>query len=160
MEEAFANSPAERIVDELDRALGGQAGLWPTLLPRLRDRAGVKRSELVDRLARALDVSDRAEKVASYYHQMEQGLLPSRGVRTACLTRLARSSVRVPSAARRRSSAHRPGRHEASPAAAVFARRSLADAAAPRAPAPAEAQAQAQAPTEAHDEVDALFTGS
>ena len=50
------------------------------MLPRLRDRAGLKRSELVERLAAALGVSDRQDKVAGYYHQMEQGLLPAQGV--------------------------------------------------------------------------------
>ena len=54
---AFRGSSAERTVDELDRAIAGQAGLWPALLPRLRDRAGLKRSQLVERLASALGVA-------------------------------------------------------------------------------------------------------
>ena len=49
------------------------------MLPRLRDRAGLKRSTLVERLAAALGVSDRQDKVAGYYHEMEQGLLPAAG---------------------------------------------------------------------------------
>src|SRR6201995_2281056 len=76
----FGGSSAERTVDELERAIAGQAGLWPALLPRLRDRAGLKRSALVERLVAALGVSDRQHKVAGYYHEMEQGLLPADGV--------------------------------------------------------------------------------
>ena len=79
-EAAFRGSGAERTVDELERAIAGQAGLWPAVLPRLRDRAGLKRSTLVERLASALGVSDRQDKVAGYYHEMEQGLLPAQGV--------------------------------------------------------------------------------
>ncbi len=79
-EEAFAASGAERTVDALERVLLGQAGLWPSLLPRLRARSGLKRSELVARLAESLGVSGRKSKVAGYYHQMEQGTLPSGGV--------------------------------------------------------------------------------
>jgi hypothetical protein len=87
---SFRGSSARRTVDELERALGGQAGLWPALLPRLRDRAGVKRSDLVERLAAELGVGDRKDKVAGYYHQMEQGLLPARGVSDRVLDALAR----------------------------------------------------------------------
>src|SRR5438270_11237759 len=72
--ETFRGSSAERTVDELERIIGGQSGLWPALLPRLRDRIGLKRSELVRQLAEALGVGNRSDKVAAYYHQMEQGL--------------------------------------------------------------------------------------
>ena len=91
---SFRGSSAERTVDELERALGGQAGLWPALLPRLRDRAGLKRCELVERLADALGVGDRKDKVADYYHEMEQGLLPARGVSDRVLDALARDRRR------------------------------------------------------------------
>ena len=87
---SFRGSSAERTVDELERAIGGQAGLWPAFLPRLRDRAGLKRSELVERLADDLGVGDRKDKVAGYYHEMEQGLLPARGVSDRVLDALAR----------------------------------------------------------------------
>lgn len=87
--EAFRGSDAERLVDAIDRSFRGRAGLWPAVLPRLRDRARLKRSELVARLADALGVTDREQKVASYYHQMEQGLLPSTGVSRRVLDDLA-----------------------------------------------------------------------
>jgi len=79
-QELFAGSVAASAVDDLERALDGQAGLWPSLLPRLRARAGIKRSSLVEQLSSDLGVSDRQEKVASYYHEMEQGRLPAAGV--------------------------------------------------------------------------------
>jgi len=87
--DAFSGSRAEHVTEMVDRSLRGQAGLWPALLPRLRDQARLRRSELVARLAEWLGMTDRQEKVASYYHQMEQGLLPSSGVSTRVLEGLA-----------------------------------------------------------------------
>jgi transcriptional regulator with XRE-family HTH domain len=88
--QAFRSSESERLVDAIDRSFRGQAGLWPAVLPRLRDRAKLRRVELVATLAEALGVADREEKVGAYYHQMEQGLLPSAGVSERVLERLAR----------------------------------------------------------------------
>jgi hypothetical protein len=85
-----ANPRAEATVEALSRSISGSAGLWPALLPSLRDRAGLKRRELVERLAAALGVSDRTEKVGLYYHEMEQGLLPARGVSDRVLDALAK----------------------------------------------------------------------
>src|SRR5918995_3203547 len=82
---AFKGSDAERIAGALDRCFRGRSGLWPVVLPRLRDRARLKRSELVSRLAEWLGFPDRTEKVAGYYHEMEQGRLSERGVSTRVL---------------------------------------------------------------------------
>jgi hypothetical protein len=79
-EASFRDSSAEATVDELQRAITGASGLWPLLLPRLRKRAGVKRRELVEQLARVLGVGVQTDKVGRYYHLMEQGLLPAPGV--------------------------------------------------------------------------------
>lgn len=87
--DAYRGSSAERIADALDRSFRGQAGLWPAVLPRLRDRAQLTRSALVQRLADKLGVGERREKVAGYYHEMEQGLLPSAGVSGRVLDALA-----------------------------------------------------------------------
>src|SRR4051794_26836296 len=78
--EAYRESGMASAVERLSRSLVGASGLWPSLLPRLRAAARLKRSELVERLAAALGVSGREEKVAVYYHQMEQGQLPAEGV--------------------------------------------------------------------------------
>jgi hypothetical protein len=86
---AYRGSSAERIADALDRSFRGQAGLWPAVLPRLRDRAQLTRGALVQRLADKLGVGERREKVAGYYHEMEQGLLPSAGVSGRALDALA-----------------------------------------------------------------------
>lgn len=149
---AFRGSRAERIVDELERAIAGQAGLWPALLPRLRDRAGLKRSRLVERLAAALGVQDREDKVAGYYHQMEQGLLPAAGVSDRVLEALGRIVGETAEALREAGSALRPSSEgPAAAPAAAFARRAYAEAA----PSP-----EASAAQEARwDEVDELFRG-
>jgi hypothetical protein len=149
---AFRGSRAERTVDELERAIAGQAGLWPALLPRLRDRAGLKRSWLVERLAAALGVQDREDKVAGYYHQMEQGLLPAAGVSDRVLDALGRIVGETAEVLREAGGALRPPSEGPSAApAAAFARRAYAEAAAP-------AQAPAAEVGE-WDEVDELFRG-
>ena len=78
--EAYESSNAPQLVDALARSLQGEAGLWPSLLPRLRARARVKRSDVVAELAERLGAGAKREKVAVYYHEMEQGTLPSSGV--------------------------------------------------------------------------------
>lgn len=74
--EAYRGSRAERVM----ASLTGPAGAWPALLPELRDEAQLPRDALVHRLAAALGVSGREEKVHRYYHEMERGLLPPGGV--------------------------------------------------------------------------------
>jgi hypothetical protein len=85
---AYEASAAPALVDSLSRSLRGQAGLWPSLLPRLRDQARIKRADLVAELASRLGANDKREKVAGYYHQMEQGSLPADGVSDTVLDAL------------------------------------------------------------------------
>jgi hypothetical protein len=89
-EQAYRSSPARPIAEGLARSVAGQSGLWPSLLPRLRHRGHLKRAELVARLAQALGVSDRADKVGAYYHAMEVGSLPADGVSDRVLQELGR----------------------------------------------------------------------
>src|SRR3954447_26250575 len=53
-ESAYADSPAPAVVGSLAQSLGGSSGLWPSLLPRLRNRARIRRSDLVAELASRL----------------------------------------------------------------------------------------------------------
>jgi len=78
--DAFRGSAAESVVEQLEPSLGGVAGLWPSVLPDLRHRARITRRALVDQLAEQLGVGAQREKVAAYYHQMEQGTLAAAGV--------------------------------------------------------------------------------
>ena len=55
--EAFAGSSASILADRLARAVAGQAGMWPVVLPRLRERAQVMREDIARRLAEALGVA-------------------------------------------------------------------------------------------------------
>ncbi|MGO9960918.1 MAG: hypothetical protein ACLP50_33905 [Solirubrobacteraceae bacterium] len=151
---AFRGSGAERTVDELERAIAGQAGLWPALLPRLRDRAGLKRSTLVERLATALGASDQQDKVAGYYHEMEQGLLPAQGVSDRVLEALGQI---VGETARMLREAGRaltpPGQGPPAAPTPAFARRAFAEAAGATSP---EAALE---PEGEWDQVDQLFRG-
>ena len=144
---AFSASPARGLVDDLDRTLYGSSGTWPSLLPRLRDRARMRRSDLVTQLAAALDLPGREEKVGAYYHAMEQGTLPSAGVSERVLEALGRLVGESAEVLRRAG--------EATSAPPVAGAETFARvASAPAAP--------AAAPTHsghaARDEVDELFT--
>ena len=153
----FGPEPAAGAAEQLARSdclrLVGQSGLWPAVLPKLRDRAGLKRSELVERLAGLLGVSDRAEKVARYYHEMEQGLLPEQGVSQRVLEALSQIVGGSAEALREAGRAlHRP--HVGpTPGQPAFARRAHVE------PAAAPAAAAPLGGDEEVDEVDALFRG-
>lgn len=71
------SNPAVRISVD---ALTGESGLLPSLLPRLRDRARLRRDEVVARLAQALGLAGEEERTARYLHGLEAGTLASAGV--------------------------------------------------------------------------------
>ena len=153
--EAYRLSGMADNVGRLGRSLTGASGLWPSLLPRLRTSAQLKRSELVERLAGALGVGGREDKVADYYHQMEQGLLPSEGVSDKVLEALSGILGRSAEALREAGRSATPGGAASAPAAApAFTRTTLAsEEGAP------PAEAAAGLPEERWDEVDELFRG-
>jgi hypothetical protein len=140
---AFEASPAARVV----ASLAGSSGTWPALLPRLRDRARLKRDALVARLAAELGVAGREAKVAFYYDAMEQGTLASSGVSDRVLEALGRI-VGESAAVLRAAGTFAPPPPPRAPARAAFAR-----GAAP----PSMAAPSAGGPMP--DEVDRLFTG-
>lgn len=152
---ALRGSMAERAVARSTTGQGAEtaeqgelSGAWPDLLPKLRHEARLKRSELVARLADALGLAEKTDKVAVYYHRMEQGLLPAEGVSTRVLDALG-EIVGAPAEALRRAGEQGP---EAGAAAGgeVFARVATADA--------ADAAGKAGAGSAEPDEVDRLFT--
>jgi hypothetical protein len=158
----LAGSPVRALVDDLARALEGRAGTWPVLLPRLRAAARLRRAELVQRLADALGVGDRAEKVGRYYHAMEQGQLDPRGVSDRVLEALASLTGTTAQALREAAGALAPPRRPPAPDGAApgvaFARTAAPD------PEHLAAMAQGQAGRveadgDEPDEVDELFTG-
>jgi hypothetical protein len=152
-EHAFRGSPAERTVDELQRSLAGRSGLWPAVLPGLRSRIGLKRSELVARLADGLGVGDRQEKVAAYYHAMEQGTLDPAGISNRVLEVLGQIVGETADSLRKLGSS--PGNPELGPAPEVmFAR--TAEQIADEQLSPVTSGPPAD---EEQDEVDLLFRG-
>jgi hypothetical protein len=158
---AYKGSAAERAVEAIDRSLHGQSGLWPSLLPRLRDRAQLKRTAVVAKLAVALGAPAKEAKVGDYYHQMEQGLLPAVGVSSRVLDALASIVGTSADALRRAGEAIRPGGADTLEVRAMqdpaFARTGLPDLAKGPVPAPAEAQ---RSPAENEwDDIDEMFRG-
>ncbi|MGI8554824.1 MAG: hypothetical protein ACR2LT_00485 [Pyrinomonadaceae bacterium] len=158
--DAYAGSLSDRVVESLAPSLTGVSGLWPAVLPRLRNRARIRRADLVSRLAATLGVSEREEKVADYYNQMEQGRLPAAGVSGRVLEAL--GEIVGASGQRLR----QLGEAVTGPAAAggdapVFARSAPAPAAAPPPPSPGVLYQQDPGTDEAPewDDVDRLFRG-
>jgi hypothetical protein len=86
---AYAESPARGVVERTWESLELSSEPLPELLPELRNRAAIKRKDLVARLARALGVGGQEAKVRDYYHELEQGLLPPRGVSSRVFEALA-----------------------------------------------------------------------
>ena len=154
---AYEASSAETTVDRLERAMDGSSGLWPALLPQLRERAQLRRSEVVERVAALLGVADRREKVARYYHEMEQGRLSSTGVSRRVLTALAEVLGESVEALRRAGEALAPGQAGTSEAAA-FARLA-APASEALDPAPPLGVGPASSDEDPWDDVDELFRG-
>ncbi len=79
---AYSDSPASRLVDRIVPSLVTPQGGWRELLPSLRIRKRMKRARVEAELAKNLDAlaPHEAEKVATYYHYMEQGNLDPTGV--------------------------------------------------------------------------------
>jgi hypothetical protein len=150
-EAAYAASPAPAIASSLAQSLGGSNGLWPSLLPRLRNRARIKRGDLVAELAARLGAESKQEKVARYYNQMEQGLLPAEGVSDSVLKAL--GTILGQSAKTLREAGRAVAPEGGSPAVAQQAFARVATAAEP------DAVMAARTPDEDWDEVDELFTG-
>jgi len=153
---AYEASREPELVAALARSLQGSSGLWPSLLPRLRARAQIRRNDLVDDLAAALGAQEQREKVESYYHRMEQGRLPAPGVSDRVLEALARILGDGTDTLRRAGRAFGPPPEGTQGQGSAFPR---------HAPAPEQEELSASAPAhpapsrEDWDEVDRLFLG-
>jgi hypothetical protein len=152
--EAFQASPAATVAEGVQRSLAGASGMWPALLPALRTQARLKRAEVVAQLAARLGAQSQQEKVADYYHQMEQGLLPEPGVSDTVLEALGKIVGWTGEALRKAGQMPAPGPPRTDPGA-VFARTRLSTA-----PPDAQAPAPGAPADEDWDEVDRLFRGA
>jgi hypothetical protein len=150
--ERFGEDPLRLSVRSRVEERLGLAEDWTTLLKRARTEARIPRSTLVTRLAAALGVQAQERKVRDYYHQMELGVLPPRGVSDRVLEALGRI-VGVP-VERLRAAGERLAPPGAGAGGPVFAR----TAASHPVPAPA-ASPRMRSPEETWDEVDRLFRG-
>jgi hypothetical protein len=152
--EAFQASPAAAVAEGVQRSLAGASGMWPALLPALRTQARLRRAEVVAQLAARLGAQSQQDKVAGYYHQMEQGLLPESGVSDTVLEALGKIVGWTADALRKAGQMPAPGPPRTDPGA-VFARTHRSAA-----PPDAEAPAPGEPAGEDWDEVDRLFRGA
>jgi len=145
--------------DRVERSLFGDAGAWPLLLPRLRERAHLPRRVLVDQLAERLGVDGQQRRVADWYHRMETGLIDPDGVADRVLEALA--ALLGTSARRLREASRAIAPLRAPLDAAAYARTAAPDAelAQTARPGGAEPGEGTGADDAAAARVDALFTG-
>jgi hypothetical protein len=88
---ALAAIRAEPVVASAHAATTARAGLWPALLPRLRERAAVSTSQLAEQIVAALGLpSDRKPKTRGYLEQLEAGELEPQGLSGRLLDTMAR----------------------------------------------------------------------
>jgi hypothetical protein len=150
----FASSPAAKLVDTIEEVVLGQAGLLPAVLPRLRANAHLTRESLVKRLAEKLGSSDKESKVAGYYHELEQGLIPAERVSPRVFEALGELLGRSAEWLREQGRAVTGGPRSAGP---VFAR--TAGPAVPGAGPRPTSEHPAAANPEQWDDVDRMFLG-
>jgi hypothetical protein len=82
---------AEPVVAGAAAATHAPGGLWPSLLPRLRERAALSTGQLATGLVGALGLSpDREPKTRDYLERLEAGDLEPRGLSGRVLDGLAR----------------------------------------------------------------------
>jgi hypothetical protein len=154
-DDALAAIHAEPVVASAAAARHAPGGLWPALLPRLRERAALSTGQLAAGLVAALGLpSDREPKTRGYLERLEAGDLEARGVSGRVLDGLSRL-LGVPRADLDGAGAF--GRPPA-PAAALF-RAEGPGADALRDDLDVIADALAAPPTAGWDEVDELFRG-
>lgn len=157
--EAFRGSPAERLAEQLGASFQGHSGLWPVVLRRLRDRAQLTRDVVVERMTETLGVGGQEEQVGEYLHEMEHGLLPSRGVSQRALDALGGVLGTSGEFLRRIGEPFSEGGGPAE--GPVFARIAMADEALPATPQSPGATSPGMPSREGDRgrEVDELFTG-
>lgn len=73
----YERSPARMAADSVFADIEAEAGGWPELLPKLRERARISREQLTAKLAAGLGFGGQSDvnRVHAYYHQMETGRL-------------------------------------------------------------------------------------
>src|SRR3954452_20355963 len=71
-----ARVAAEPAVTHLLAAADADAGLWPSVVPRLRDRAGLSLTDLASQLIERFSLDRRdTDRTAGYLDRLEQGAL-------------------------------------------------------------------------------------
>lgn len=88
-QETLAELMREPAVLASVEALEGRAGLWPSLLPRLRRRARLRRDQVVDGVVEQLGIEGKEAKAAQYVHELEAGTLATAGVSRRVIEALA-----------------------------------------------------------------------
>ena len=89
----------ERTLETVDRVIAqhsGAAGVLPSLLVELSRTRGLRRSELIARLRKALGLPERSESaLAECYHRLESGQVPGLSLSTRLLAALG-AVLRIP----------------------------------------------------------------
>lgn len=154
--DAMAGSFAATIKQKFNDLADGGSGMWPSLLPDLRNAAHLPRSVVIDQLSEAIGAADKKEKVGRYYNEMEHGRLAASGVSDRVLAALAKIFGSSVAELRAAGSDAALGPHDA---AVVFARRVSSSDSPEGVASPGDPDLGTRNTGAAEDEVDRLFTG-
>lgn len=82
--------PSEAVVREIADSAMFDERSWPEILQPARHALGLKRPELIDRLAERLGIGDAPgrARLGERYHELEAGLIPARGAAPALVAAL------------------------------------------------------------------------
>jgi hypothetical protein len=83
-------APSEAVVREIADSPMFDERSWPEILEPARHALGLKRPELIDRLAARLGIADAPgrARLGERYHELEAGLIPARGAAPALVAAL------------------------------------------------------------------------
>jgi hypothetical protein len=156
----FEGSVTQRAVEMLQESWAEESSALPAQLVALRKQAELKRSSLVESLAKALGATKKPqrEKVATYYNAMEHGQLDPRGVSSRVFDALAGILGTTADTLRRAGESVAPS--AGGEPGGAFARMTRIEATDEARAVPAPKQTDPDAiETEDWDEVDRLFRG-
>lgn len=84
------SSEVDLLADRMVEQLGGATGAMPREVVKLRSSRGINQEDVVEKLAEEYGASDQErEKIDDYYHDLEFGNLPAKGISDRLLDSLA-----------------------------------------------------------------------
>lgn len=155
--DAAPDPRAELVTEAVMSQIGGASGGLSRLVRKLRENLQLKQSDVVEGLASEFEANaEEKEKIDAYYHALEWGSLPARGLSDRLLDSLA--VLLETSRDKLRQAGQALGPSQASATGPVFARM-VEDADLEQAPDAGGMRSPGERSSDPPDRIDELFTG-